>query len=172
MAYKVVQDTFQGGNEWDIFGEALSGPRKGEKLTHAESYTGYWFALSAFYPVEEIYGQDKPLEKFDNMGASGDWLVDINFIRDGGPGKDGIPALIDPELKHFTQRDYFDKEFYLDNDDLVVGIRADTVIIAYPHPILDYHEIVNHTASDTYLAVSYCPLIGKRGNLCTRIPGS
>ncbi len=152
--------TDQEGNEWDIFGEALSGPRMGEKLSPTESYTGYWFALSTFYPVEEIFGQNRPLEGFDSLAASEGWLVNINYVRDGGPGKDGIPALEDPEVTHFKQRDYFDKEFYLDNKDLVVGIRVDTVVIAYPHPILNWHEIVNHRANDTYFAVSFCPLTG------------
>jgi len=152
--------TDQEGNIWDIFGEAISGPRRGEKLSPTESYIGYWFALSTFYPVEEIFGQNIPIEEFESPASSGDWLVNTNYVRDGGPGKDGIPALIDPEMTHFKQRDYFDKEFYLNNNDLVVGIRVDTVVIAYPHPILNWHEIVNHKANNTYLAISYCPLTG------------
>ena len=32
------------GTKWDIFGNAVSGPRVGEKLTPARSFTAYWFA--------------------------------------------------------------------------------------------------------------------------------
>lgn len=47
--------TDQAGNEWDIFGYAVSGPNEGEQLTPARSYTGYWFALADFFPGIELY---------------------------------------------------------------------------------------------------------------------
>jgi len=47
--------TDQTGNEWDIFGYAVSGPNEGEQLTPARSYTGYWFALADFFPGVELY---------------------------------------------------------------------------------------------------------------------
>jgi len=43
------------GNRWNIFGEAVSGPRAGERLTTTESYNGYWFAFADFYPNSCIY---------------------------------------------------------------------------------------------------------------------
>ena len=43
------------GNEYDIFGEAISGPRKGEYLVPVESYISYWFAAGAFNPEITIY---------------------------------------------------------------------------------------------------------------------
>ncbi|MDZ7807261.1 MAG: DUF3179 domain-containing (seleno)protein [Gracilimonas sp.] len=43
------------GNKWNIFGEAVSGPRQGFKLTPTTSYNGYWFAFADFYPGSCIY---------------------------------------------------------------------------------------------------------------------
>lgn len=43
------------GNRWDIFGEAVSGPRTGQRLPKTDSYIGMWFAWGTFYPAPEIY---------------------------------------------------------------------------------------------------------------------
>jgi hypothetical protein len=43
------------GNQWNIFGEAISGNRTGEKLTNLNAFMGYWFSIGAFYPNTEIY---------------------------------------------------------------------------------------------------------------------
>ena len=43
------------GNKWTIFGEAVSGPKKGTNLTPTISYNGYWFAFADFYPGSCIY---------------------------------------------------------------------------------------------------------------------
>ncbi len=43
------------GNKWDIFGNAVSGLRAGERLIPAESFISYWFAWAAFYPNAVIY---------------------------------------------------------------------------------------------------------------------
>jgi hypothetical protein len=43
------------GNVWDIFGEAVSGPRAGEQLGRTKSYIAMWFAWVAFFPSAEIH---------------------------------------------------------------------------------------------------------------------
>ena len=43
------------GNVWNIFGEAVSGPRIGTKLESTVSYIGYFFAWGTFYPNLEIH---------------------------------------------------------------------------------------------------------------------
>lgn len=43
------------GNKWNIFGEAVSGPKTGSKLIPTTSYSGYWFAFADFYPNSCIY---------------------------------------------------------------------------------------------------------------------
>ena len=49
----IMQDTE--GNVWDVFGNAVSGPRAGERLTMTNSYTSMWFAWAAFFPSVEIH---------------------------------------------------------------------------------------------------------------------
>ncbi len=43
------------GTSWDVFGYAVSGPRKGTRLKLTKSFTSYWFAWGTFYPDAEIY---------------------------------------------------------------------------------------------------------------------
>lgn len=49
----IMQD--EQGNKYDLFGEAVSGPGAGSKLSPATSYNGYWFAFADFYPGSCIY---------------------------------------------------------------------------------------------------------------------
>jgi len=43
------------GNKWNIFGEAIDGPRLGQKLNSSKSVTSLWFAIAAFFPNPSIY---------------------------------------------------------------------------------------------------------------------
>jgi len=43
------------GNQWDIFGTAVSGPRVGTQLEKTNSYIAYWYAWTAFFPNAAIY---------------------------------------------------------------------------------------------------------------------
>ncbi len=83
-----------------------------------------------------------------------DWSIPIERIFDGGPGKDGIPALVNPEFISVSQATH------LSDNDLVVGYRNGDDIRAYSHNILNWHEIVNDDVSGDKLAVIYCPLTG------------
>lgn len=82
------------------------------------------------------------------------WLIPQNSVFDGGPGKDGIPSISEPAFISPGAATY------LDDNDLVLGIKVGDDIRAYPHPILDWHEIVNDRIGDLELAVTYCPLTG------------
>ena len=46
----------QEGNKWNIFGEAVEGPRTGSQLTATSSYNAYWFAWGTFWPGAKIFG--------------------------------------------------------------------------------------------------------------------
>lgn len=83
-----------------------------------------------------------------------DWLVPINEILDGGPGKDGIAAISEPHFESIIK--YHN---YQDND-LVIGVKIGNETRAYPHPVLDWHEIVNDQIGDSAFALTYCPLTG------------
>lgn len=82
------------------------------------------------------------------------WLIPEKDILDGGPGKDGIPAINEPRFVNPNEINYM-----FDND-LVLGFADGDDIRAYPHPILDWHEIINDETENHSLAVIYCPLTG------------
>lgn len=84
-----------------------------------------------------------------------EWLIPVDQIFDGGPGKDGIPSIDNPQFISIDE-----VPPYLRDDDLVVGVRIGDEIRAYPHPILDWHEIVNDEIGGTAFSVTYCPLTG------------
>ncbi len=84
----------------------------------------------------------------------GDWLIPRNQIFEGGPGKDGIPALLNPTMIAPSAASY------LDDDDLIIGVKIGNDARAYPHPILDWHEIINDDIDGKSLAITYCPLTG------------
>ncbi|MEL7124352.1 MAG: DUF3179 domain-containing protein, partial [Bacteroidota bacterium] len=89
--------------------------------------------------------------------SQSDWLLPINLIFNGGPGKDGIPSIDNPQ---FSNSNTIDGIGFMGNDDLVVAIKVGESIRAYPHSILDWHEIVNDSWDDLHLAITYCPLTG------------
>ena len=88
--------------------------------------------------------------------GSGDpsWLIPNNQVFDGGPGKDGIPALVNPPMFDASQA------IYLSDNDLVIGYKVGNDARAYPHKILDWHEIINDDINGKPVAIIYCPLTG------------
>jgi hypothetical protein len=48
------------GSEWDIFGKAIAGPLKGERLIPADSGVHFAFAWLAFNPQSEIFSPGAP----------------------------------------------------------------------------------------------------------------
>ncbi len=86
--------------------------------------------------------------------TNSDWLIPSSEVQDGGPGKDGIPSIDSPK---FSSIDAID---FMSADDLIIGVWADGEIKGYPHPILDWHEIVNDQMGNQAFALTYCPLTG------------
>lgn len=97
------------------------------------------------------------LQKLENSFQStpivDGWTIPSGEVKDGGPGKDGIPSLQNPERVDASQVDYTD-------DELVVGFKACSKMVAYPHTILDWHEIANDQVNGIDIALIYCPLTG------------
>lgn len=90
----------------------------------------------------------------ETSNESSEWLIPINEIRDGGPGKDGIPSIDSP---NFTRADMIN---FLNDDDLVIGILQGNTVKAYPHIIMDWHEITNDEINTSFFTLNYCPLTG------------
>ncbi len=78
-----------------------------------------------------------------------------NAKMSGGPGKDGIPSIDEPQYWSAEEADG-----YLDGGDVVFGLVENGVVRAYPQRILVWHEIVNDVVGGLGLAVTYCPLTG------------
>ncbi|WP_158057619.1 DUF3179 domain-containing protein [Halorussus halophilus] len=78
-----------------------------------------------------------------------------NEVLSGGPPKDGIPSIDDPE---FWTRAEADSE--LDDRDVVFGLVRNGEVKAYPQKILVWHEIANDVVGGEPVTVSYCPLTG------------
>jgi len=77
-------------------------------------------------------------------------------IFDGGPGKDGIPALTDPTFVLPGEVG----TSYLDDSDRVAGIVMDGQPLALPLNIFWWHEIVNLNRAGQAIAITHCPLTG------------
>lgn len=92
------------------------------------------------------------------VGALGELSCSIPraYIADGGPGKDGIPALTDPA---FVPPDDPDAE-YLRDSDRVIGLEVAGEYLAVPLNIGWWHEVVNLNRGALRLAITHCPLTG------------
>jgi hypothetical protein len=87
---------------------------------------------------------------FDLAGA----LVPINEIHQGGPPRDGIPALDNPLFLPAQHAEF------LQEDDYILGMSRNGISKAYPIRILNWHEIVNDHFGQEAVVISYCPLCG------------
>lgn len=77
-------------------------------------------------------------------------------IVSGGPGRDGIPALTNPDISNPGD----EGTTYLRDDDRVVGLVLDSGPLAIPLNILWWHEIVNLEGAGFALSITHCPLTG------------
>ncbi|MFC7069048.1 DUF3179 domain-containing protein [Halobaculum lipolyticum] len=71
----------------------------------------------------------------------------------GGPEKDGIPSVDDPQFVPAADAS-------LAPDDVVFGYAGETDVTAYPQSVLVWHEVANDVLDGTPVAVTYCPLTG------------
>jgi hypothetical protein len=78
-------------------------------------------------------------------------LIPEGEILQGGPPRDGIPALDSPHTTPVATAEWNDAE-------RVVGVIVDGQARAYPIAILEWHELINDTLGGTPILVSYCPL--------------
>jgi len=100
---------------------------------------------------------DSPAGFTDEGGAAFECDLNQAFLRDGGVGRDGIPALPDP---HFVSALPSDETGYLFDHNRVVGFVIGDQPMAVPHNVLWWHEIVNLNEGGQKLAITFCPLTG------------
>jgi hypothetical protein len=90
---------------------------------------------------------DWPNTDFDNTS------IDLSEILSGGPPKDGIPSIDDPNFVSLESAGE-----WLDPKEPVIGVVIGDVARAYPIHILMWHEIVNDELAGVPLTVTFCPL--------------
>ncbi len=87
---------------------------------------------------------------FDVRGS----LIPADEIYQGGPPRDGIPALDKPKFIKANKADFLKKQ------DRILGLKRNGKFKAYPISILNWHEIVNDQIGHEKVVITYCPLCG------------
>ena len=139
---------------------------------------GGWFEWMLW---QQAHPEVKPYEEFIDFQADLFARIDPNFrkfiypgitheirmeeIAWGGVKKDGIPALTNPTLISVEQADY------LNDDDLVFGVKINGDARAYPYRIMDWHEMFNDVIGGVPVSLAYCTLCGSGILYDTRVEG-
>lgn len=76
-------------------------------------------------------------------------IVPRDEILAGGPPKDGIPAILEPEFIAPA------KAGFLEESDPVIGVTIGAEARAYPIKILNWHEVVNDTVNGIPIVVTF-----------------
>ena len=76
-------------------------------------------------------------------------------VLSGGPPKDGIPPIDEPQ---FVTAD--DMDYLLKPEDRVFVLAYEQEVHVYPQLVLVWHEIVNDEVGGQHVSVTYCPLTG------------
>jgi hypothetical protein len=79
--------------------------------------------------------------------------VDLAEFLGGGPPKDGIPAIDEPEYESIA-----DARRWLSDRSPVISLVVGGEARAYPLAVLMWHEIANDTLGSTPVLVTFCPL--------------
>jgi hypothetical protein len=79
--------------------------------------------------------------------------VPYDEILSGGPPKDGIPAIDEPQFVTVEEADG-----WLEPQEPVILFELNGDARAYPLQILTWHEIVNDVVGDVPVTVTFCPL--------------
>ena len=88
----------------------------------------YILLLSVFVMLS-CSSNDNVVNENNDPNQFTEWNIPIGEVRDGGPGKDGIPSIDNPQFVNVSEVNF------LSDEDLVVGIVQDGEARAYPHII-------------------------------------
>ena len=92
-------------------------------------------------------------EQFNNKGFDlSNLAIPLEFIKDGGPPRDGIPSIDKPEFLKAADASF------LDDDDRVLAVYFNGQAKAFPVRILNFHEIVNDDIGGHPVVITFCPL--------------
>lgn len=94
-----------------------------------------------------------PGATFEFKTDFGKHSVPYSDILSGGPHKDGVPAIDDPKFVTVAEADAWLKPV-----EPVIFLQIGDDARAYPIQIFMWHEIVNDTAGDVPIVITFCPL--------------
>lgn len=107
-------------------------------------------------PTEELLPGDEPPPARAEREFSTDFSihsVPYSEILSGGPPKDGIPSIDQPNFVNIEEADE-----WIDDVEPVIQVSIDGIVKGYPLQILTWHEIVNDTLNGVPIVVTFCPL--------------
>ncbi len=79
--------------------------------------------------------------------------IDLSELKAGGPPKDGIPSIDDPQFVSVERAGA-----WIEPQEPVIALELQGAARAYPLQILTHHEIVNDRVAGVPVAVTFCPL--------------
>ncbi len=111
------------------------------------------FKLRYFFLTKYLNNQNLELKdiRSSSLEPSKNTRINLTQLKDGGPGKDGIPSIDNPRFDNYQTTPFSDQE-------LIIGVVINGEAKAYPYGILNWHEIVNDTLGKKKITISYCPL--------------
>lgn len=112
-----------------------------------------------FSPTETIRRKFKGLKTNLNKRS-----IDLDLILEGGPGKNGIPAINYPKFISIDKTKLKDEGL-----GVLVSIKGEQRY--YPYNILVWHEIVNDSFGGMDLAITFCPLCGSAAAFDRQVKG-
>ncbi len=80
-------------------------------------------------------------------------LIDTDELLSGGPPRDGIPSIDDPQFIAVPEA----SDWLADNEPVIL-LELNGEARAYPLQVLTWHEIANDTVGGTPVVVTFCPL--------------
>lgn len=133
--------------------EAMNGTTRRTISGRSPGWRAWIGSAVAVAALGACSGDSDPIDVDDS--ACGD--LDPAFLADGGVGRDGIPAVTDPE---FVSVDDDPQTQYIRSTARVIGVFFDGEWLAVPHNFMFRHEIVNLNRGGEQIAVTYCPITG------------
>lgn len=116
---------------------------------------GGWdnFKLQYFHLTSVFHDQSKELDDIKKQHSQPQDTPRINLdnLFNGGPPKDGIPSIDDPQFDTATTTPF-------NQEETIIGVVINGEAKAYPYKIMNWHEIVNDTVGGINISVTYCPL--------------
>jgi hypothetical protein len=139
-----------------IVEEVAPEPTEIEESVTEESDEGVSGGAAAVPKVLPDFLPDEP----PPSGAAGQFSTDFSLhivpyseILSGGPPKDGIPAVDNPQFISVAEADEFLGEL-----EPIVFFKVGDDARAYPLQVLTWHEIVNDVVGGKPVTITFCPL--------------